>query len=90
MKYEYPWEYELYKSLQLWVNCTVSECILYVNIVCGPTGLSNNQQCLLAWWINAYDVLFSNDTGKRGKRNSECSYQESNPSPSDYYPYSPD
>ena len=23
-------------------------------------------------------VLFSNDTGKLGKRNSECSYQESN------------
>ena len=24
------------------------------------------------------DVLFSNDTGKLGKINSECSYQESN------------
>ena len=30
------------------------------------------------------DVLFSNDTGKLGKRNSECSRQESNLRPSDY------
>ena len=30
------------------------------------------------------DVLFSNDTGKLGKINSECSYQESNLRPSDY------
>ena len=30
------------------------------------------------------DVLFSNDTGKLGKRNSECSYQTSNQRPSDY------
>ena len=29
-------------------------------------------------------VLFSNDTGKLGKRNSECSHQESNLRPSDY------
>ena len=29
-------------------------------------------------------VLFSNDAGKLGKRNSECSYQESNLRPSDY------
>ena len=31
------------------------------------------------------DVLFSYDTGKLGKRNSECSYQKSNLTPSDYY-----
>ena len=30
------------------------------------------------------DILFSNDKGKLGKRNSECSYQESNLRPSDY------
>ena len=30
------------------------------------------------------DVLFSNDTGKLSKRNSECSYQESSLRPSDY------
>ena len=30
------------------------------------------------------DVLFSKDTGKLGKINSECSYQESNLRPSDY------
>ena len=33
---------------------------------------------------NENDVLFSNDTGKLGKRNSEYSYQESNLRPSDY------
>ena len=33
---------------------------------------------------NENDVLFSNDTGKLGKRNSECSYQESNLRPSNY------
>ena len=32
---------------------------------------------------NENDVLFSYDTGKLGKRNSECSYQESNLRPSD-------
>ena len=31
------------------------------------------------------DVLFSNNTGKLWKRNSECSYQESNLRPCDYY-----
>ena len=39
-------------------------------------------------WINNLkyenDVLFSNDTGKLGKINSECSYQELNLRPSDY------
>ena len=30
------------------------------------------------------DVLFSYDTGKLGKRHSECYYQESNIRPSDY------
>ena len=30
------------------------------------------------------EVLFSNDTGKLGKRNSECSYKESNLRSSDY------
>ena len=30
------------------------------------------------------DVLFSNDTGKLGKINSECCYQELNLRPSDY------
>ena len=30
------------------------------------------------------DVLFSNDTGKLGKRNSEFSQQESSQQPSDY------
>ena len=34
--------------------------------------------------INENDVLFSNDTGKLGKRNSEFSQQESNLQPSDY------
>ena len=33
---------------------------------------------------NENDVLFSNGTGKLGKTNSECSYQESNLRPSDY------
>ena len=33
---------------------------------------------------NENDVLFSNDIGKLGKRNSECSYQESNLRPSVY------
>ena len=36
-------------------------------------------------FCNENDVLFSNDTGKLGKINSECSYQESNLRPSDYY-----
>ena len=35
-------------------------------------------------FCNENDVLFSNDTGKLGKINSECSYQESNLRPSDY------
>ena len=34
--------------------------------------------------FNENDVLFSNDRDKLGKRNSECSYQESNLRPSDY------
>ena len=34
--------------------------------------------------INENDVLFSNDTGKLAKTNSECSYEESNLRPSDY------
>ena len=34
--------------------------------------------------IGENDVLFSNDIGKLGKINSECSYQESNLRPSDY------
>ena len=29
-----------------------------------------------AWWTNEYDVLFGYNTGKLGKKNSECSYQE--------------
>ena len=33
---------------------------------------------------NENDVLFSNDTGILGKRNSEFSQQESNLRPSDY------
>ena len=35
--------------------------------------------------MNEIDVLFSNDTGILGKRNSEFSHQESNLRPSDYY-----
>ena len=34
--------------------------------------------------ITENGVLFSNDTGKLGKINSECSYQESNLRASDY------
>ena len=34
--------------------------------------------------LNENDVLFSNDTGILGKRNSEFSQQESNLRPSDY------
>ena len=35
--------------------------------------------------IRENDVLFSNDTGILGKRNSEFSQQESNLRPSDYW-----
>ena len=34
--------------------------------------------------LSENDALFSNDTGKLGKRKSECSYQESNLRPSDH------
>ena len=33
---------------------------------------------------NENDVLFSSDTGKLGKKKSECSHQESSLWPSDY------
>ena len=48
--------------------------------------LSNQTEGLwrFATLLYVNDVLFSNDTGKLGKRNSECSYQESNLRPSDY------
>ena len=34
--------------------------------------------------MNGQILLFSNSTGKLGKRNSECSYQKSNLRPADY------
>ena len=35
------------------------------------------EEAIFETFSHENDVLFSNDTGKLGKRNSECSYQES-------------
>ena len=51
-----------------------------------------NDWCSIEFWFDFVrldtpgenDVLFSNDTGILGKRNSKFSQQESNPQPSDY------
>ena len=45
------------------------------------SGSNKTSDRFLSMWLvtkfDEKDVLFSNDTGNLGKRNSECSYQES-------------